>query len=366
MAIKGYNTYYKTKRKSRKNLKKHTKKNLKKRTKKKTLRKRKTRKHRGGAHLKCSESNIQIRKETSISNYVNNFLKCGIPLKDCCFAFDFDLTLTMKEKNTGKLVTRGGKDTLNTLNKLKKGGAQLLIVTATSPSAMNYETILSNMKTIKVDKIFDANPSNMGKMVDIGEGIKIFDNNNVILAKYNKPEALVWKTKKPVVVFFDDFMGNTSQVAEHFLNEKNRKNIKSVVSVWLDPSELEKSGKIGKLAENSNNPELGLVPYIKAIEKCPLCFNTVDELRDELMKHSTGGALNNQRAVRRKSPKINFEGIRGEDLRPKQEEIIYAELDLKKPPQKKNKEDYIPVSNLNPPTIYATVKGTTTDGSFKN
>jgi len=48
MAIKGYSTYYKTKRKSRKNLKKHTKKNLKKRTKKKTLRKRKTRKHRGG------------------------------------------------------------------------------------------------------------------------------------------------------------------------------------------------------------------------------------------------------------------------------------------------------------------------------
>ena len=80
-----------------------------------------------------------------------------------------------------------------------------------------------------------------------------------------------------------------------------------------------------------------------------------------------GGALNKQKAVRKKSPpKINFEGIRGEDLRPKQEETIYAELDLKKRPQKENEEDYIPVSNLNPPNIYTTVKGTTTDGPFKN
>lgn len=278
----------KRKRKSRKNLKKRTK-NLKKRTKKKTLRKRKTRKSKkqcGGTRLKCNESNIEMRKETSISNYVNKFLECGIPLKDCCFAFDFDLTLTMKDKKSGNLLLRGGNDTLNALNTLKDGGAQLLIITATSPSAMNYKTILSNMKTIGVDKIFDAKNSNMGKMVDIGEGIKIFDNNNVILAKYNKPEALVWKTKKPVVVFFDDFMGNVSNVAQHFLNGNHSENIKNVISVWLDPSELERTGKIGKLVENSYTmPELG--PFIKAIENCPLCFNTADELRDEYAKFTT-------------------------------------------------------------------------------
>ena len=89
--------------------------------------------------------------------------------------------------------------------------------------------------------------------------------------------------------------------------------------------------------------------------------------RRKTKKSRKGGALNKQKAVRRKPQvKISFEGIRGEDLRPKQEETIYAELDLKKRPQKENEEDYIPVSNLNPPTIYATVKGTTTDGPFKN
>jgi len=88
--------------------------------------------------------------------------------------------------------------------------------------------------------------------------------------------------------------------------------------------------------------------------------------RRKTRKSRKGGALNKQKAFRRKPQvKINFEGIRGEDLRPKKE-IIYAELDLKRRPQKENEEDYIPVSNLNPPTIYSTVKGTTTDGPFKN
>ena len=74
-----------------------------------------------------------------------------------------------------------------------------------------------------------------------------------------------------------------------------------------------------------------------------------------------GGAFERgaNKAVRKKSPpKIVFEGTHGQDLGPKEMEGIYAKLDLKQRPQKENKEDYLPVSPLNPNTIYAKLKGT--------
>ncbi len=218
---------------------------------------------------------IQVFTSTCLTNVYNRIK--SLPLKRVIVAYDWDLTLKIPgHGKPPKPELKGGESTRKVLTALKKAGARQVIVSATRPSTMNWSSLATEVKALRIDNIFNVNVKPRTEKLATGNNMVI--GGDLILSGYDKADAIdAVRGNHTIVVFADDFVVNALQFAFYWLDKK----VDKVFSTWLDPKPLVEQGIIKKQSPAEDSYSAQYRDY-----RCPaqagMQFSTVAQAQKQM------------------------------------------------------------------------------------